>query len=488
MELENKKMSVKRFHSLRKRVLETWPTGNNIDLREGIKYCQSLPKEKRFSMALKRADQLGRVLIQPRCGVALLEEFMTLLNQLERESDLLSATIDAYTRNNMYADAESAIEKSIRAGHSLLNGFPAVNHGLAACRKIVESIDKPIQVRHGTPDARLLAEITLAGGFSSFEGGSITYNIPYAKRISIEQTIFDWQYVDRLAGMYEEEGVTINRESFGALSGTLIPPFISHAIGIIEGLLALEQGVKSITLGYTQTGNLIQDIAAIKSLRDIAHLYFRNAGFQDYELSTVFHQWMGGFPEEEAKAFGVICWGAVTAALSKATKVMVKTPHEARGIPTAAANLQGIMATRQIIQMLADQPKLDSVEIDREEDVIRMEVKNVMDAVIMLGKGDMAQGTVKAFEAGVIDVPFVPSTYNKGKMISCRDDRGAVRVLDPGNIPLAKPVMDYHREKLAERAIKEKRGPDFNMVIDDVYAIGKGALVGRPRGEVNRLK
>ncbi len=109
-------------------------------------------------------------------------------------------------------------------------------------------------------------------------------------------------------GMYEEHGIRINREPFGPLTGTLIPPFISHSIAIIEGLLALEQGVKSITVGYGQVGSLTQDVAAIQSLRELAHEYFQNYGYTDYELSTVFHQWMGGFPEDESKAFAIISW------------------------------------------------------------------------------------------------------------------------------------------------------------------------------------
>ena len=50
---------------------------------------------------------------------------------------------------------------------------------------------------------------------------------------------------------------------------------------------------------------------------------------------------MGGFPADEAKAFGVISTGAATAALAGATKVIVKTPHEAIGIPTKEANAHG---------------------------------------------------------------------------------------------------------------------------------------------------
>ena len=50
----------------------------------------------------------------------------------------------------------------------MLNGFPAVNHGVSGCRHVVNSVRVPLQDRHGTPDARLLTEITYAGGFTSY--------------------------------------------------------------------------------------------------------------------------------------------------------------------------------------------------------------------------------------------------------------------------------------------------------------------------------
>ena len=37
------------------------------------------------------------------------------------------------------------------------------------------------------------------------------------------------------------------------------------------------------------------------------------------------------------------------------------------------------------------------------------------------------------------------------------------------------------RAKIEERAKAEKRNATFQMVIDDVYAISKGRLVGRPQ-------
>lgn len=469
------------FASLREEALSSWPTGRDVRLQEAVAFHERLPESKRFSRVLLEADASKTVLLQPRAGVALTDEHIKLLRFLEEEADLLPTTIDAYTRQNRYEDAAKGIEKSRSVGTSLLNGYPAVNHGVAECRRVVESVNKPVQVRHGTPDARLLAEITLAAGFTAFEGGGISYNIPYAKRVPLERSIADWQYVDRLVGEYEKRGVRINREPFGPLSGTMVPPFISHAVAVIEGLLALRQGVRSLTLGYGQAGNLVQDIAAMQSLRSVASRWFDRFGYRDYELTTVFHQWMGGFPENESRAFSIIAWGGAAAALAGATKVIVKSPHEAMGVPTKEANLEGLRATRQIVNMLVNQEKPDTDVIRREADLIVRETEAVLERVYALGDRDMAAGTVRAFAAGVIDVPFAPSIFNAGKLLPVRDDNGAVRLLDSGNVPLPEDIAEFHREKVRERARTEEREPCFQMVIDDIYAVSKGRLVGRPR-------
>ena len=474
------KISEKDFLASRPEVLATWPTGSEVDLDAGVEYQKSIPAKRQFATQMFLADRDKRVLLQPRAGVALTDEHISLLQFLQEDCDLLPTTIDAYTRLNKYTEAQTGIEKSIAAGHSLLNGFPAVNHGLAACRKVVESLNKPVEIRHGTPDARLLAEITMAAGFTSFEGGGISYNIPYAKKVPLEHSIRCWQYVDRLVGYYGDRGVKINREPFGPLSGTLVPPFISHSVAILEGLLALEQGVTSLTLGYGQVGNLQQDVAAMISLRDLAHEYFQRYGFKDYELSTVFHQWMGGFPEDESQAFSVIAWGSAAGALAKATKIIVKTPHEAMGIPTREANRQGIRCSRQMVNMLADQKMPDNAELRREVELIKREVHCVLDRALELGD-DFVSASVRAFEAGIIDVPFAPAACNKGKMMPVRDNHGAVRVLDAGSVPLSEDVLKIHRDFVQERADYEHRVPSFQMVVDDIYAIGKGKLTGRPR-------
>jgi len=482
MEIQNKKLSDDVFYKERAEVLTQWPTGKDVDLEEAIAYHKAMPEYRKFSKKLSDAKKDHRTLIQPRAGVPVVEEHIKLLQYLEKygEADLLPSTIDSYTRQNRYEEGENGIAESIRLGRAMMNGFPAVNHGVAKCRQVIESVKVPVQVRHGTPDARLLTEITFAGGFTSYEGGGISYNLPYCKNVPMERTIRDWQYVDRLTGLYEEMGVTINREPYGPLTGTLVPPCISHAAAIIEALLAAEQGCKSITVGYGQCGNLRQDVAAIRTLEELTDEYLKKYGYDDVEVTTVLHQWMGGFPEDEAKAFGVISSGSLIAALSKATKVIVKTPHEAVGIPTMEANAEGLRCTKQVVNMMYEQV-LSSDKVEEEKEIIRLETRCIVDKCFELGNGDIAVGVCRAVEAGVLDVPFAPCRYNAGLMLPCRDNNGAIRILNMGNLPFTQDLKDFHAAKIEERAKYENRKPSFQMVIDDVYSIGKGRLVGRPR-------
>ena len=442
-----------------------------------------MPENRIFSKKLIAAKKNGRTLIQPRAGVPVVERHIELLQHLEKfgEADLLPTTIDSYTRQNRYKEAENGINESLRLDRAMLNGFPAVNHGVAKCRQVIESVNVPVQVRHGTPDARLLTEIAYAGGFTSYEGGGISYNLPYCKNIPMERTIKDWQYVDRLTGLYEEMGVSINREPYGPLTGTLVPPCISHAAAIIEALLAAEQGVKNITVGYGQCGNLVQDVAAICSLEKLTEEYLAKYGYSDVVVTTVLHQWMGGFPADEAKAFGVISMGSAIAGLAKATKVIVKTPHEAVGIPTMEANAAGLRCTKQVVNMLADQDFRGDA-ITAEEEIIAEETRAIVDKCFELGMGDIAVGVCRGVESGALDVPFAPCRANAGLMLPARDNNGAVRILNFGNLPFSKELKDFHTAKIEERAKAENRKASFQMVIDDIYAISKGRLVGRPQG------
>lgn len=480
--VKNERWSEEDFFKIRRETLAQWPTGREVDLDEAIEYHKSMPDHKNVSKVLRRAVEKGITLVQPRGGVALVNEQIQLLLHLQNEgnADILPTTIDSYSRTQRYSEAQHGIEESRRLGRSMLNGLPAVNHGVQECRRLVEAVDRPLCVRTGTSDARLLAEITMAAGYSDFLGAGIDYNIPYTKNIPLEVTLFAWQYVDRLAAYYEEHGVEFNREQYGALSGTLLPPGLLAAIAVLEGLMAVEQGVKRYAMGYAQTGHLVQDVAALRAMPELAGEYFGKMGHHGIMITTVLHQWMGAFPPDEAQAFGVIGYGAATAALAGATQVISKTTHEAIGIPTKEANAAGVRTSKQVIQMLEHQRYPDTPALGDEMDLIKREARAIVDKVMDMGDGDVAVGIIRAFAGGVLDIPFSPSVRNANKALPVRDNSGAVRWLDPGNLPLPRDVRAFHEEKVKERAAFEGRVPGYEMTIDDIYAINRGKLIGRP--------
>ena len=144
-----------------------------------------------------------------------------------------------------------------------------------------------------------------------------------------------------------------------------------------------------------------------------------------------------------------------------------------------AENQMDFARAKAELMVLSVTEQEDPLELERE--IIAAETRCIVDKCFELGNGDIAVGVCRGVEAGVLDVPFAPCRANAGLMLPCRDNDGAVRILNPGNLPFTKDLKDFHMAKIQERADAEKRKASFQMVIDDVYAIGKGRLVGRPK-------
>ena len=155
MDIRNKRLSDDEFYGIRKEILEQWPTGKDVDFDEAVEYHKNMPESKSFSRKLSAAKKERRTLIQPRAGVALIDEHIKLLQYLQNqgEADLLPTTIDSYTRQNRYEEAEWEL-KSLSTHRIHAQCFPAVNHGVYGCRQIIENLDTPVQVRMvlRTPD------------------------------------------------------------------------------------------------------------------------------------------------------------------------------------------------------------------------------------------------------------------------------------------------------------------------------------------------
>ena len=115
MDIQNKRIPDAEFEALRKEVLNQWPTGRDVHLDEAVAYHKAMPEERIFSKKLLKAKQEHRTLIQPRAGVPVLERHIELMQYLEKngEADLLPTTIDSYTRQNRYKEAENGINESM---------------------------------------------------------------------------------------------------------------------------------------------------------------------------------------------------------------------------------------------------------------------------------------------------------------------------------------------------------------------------------------
>lgn len=471
----NVQLSLDEFFEIRKEVTGMWPTGRENDLEEAMEYHRRLPDHKRMSQVIRRAKACGDTLIHPRGGFALIDHHIDLLRCLQNEggADILPTTTDSYTRNERFKEAEKGIEESRKRGNSMLNGLPIVNYGARAVRRVIEAVDRPVYLLSGTPFPRLTAETAIAAGFTGYLGSGIAYTVSYSKELSIAKGIQNYQYVDRLVAYYADRGVEINREEPGFLSGTLVPPGVSIAVSVLDTLLAAGQGLRYYNVGAAQNLAMIQDVATLRVLPEMCREYLEKLGFPEMFQAVVSYQWMSGFPPDEAQAFSIISLGGIIPVMGNATLLVTKTTHEALGIPTKEANAAGCRATKQAIKCMRGFRLPDCPELDLEMEMIRKEVRAIVDRVLEMGDGDAALGAVRGFKAGVIDVPWSPNLEVANRVMPARDINGAIRYYDHGDLPLPKNVLEYHREKLMERTRKQNREFDINLAIDDVYEMSR---------------
>ncbi|MEU3261531.1 methylaspartate mutase subunit E [Streptomyces albidoflavus] len=462
------------FETQREVVLSQWASGHQaLDMEDNARICA---ERGSLTEAQAEADANGRTLIHPRTGVAGAREQIELFDTLwATGADVLSFQIDSLTRNNEHEQVELLLKESSARQESFhgLNGFPLVNHGVAVGRHITSLFrSAPFQVRHSTRDPRLLAEVSYASGITGYEGGALTYNLPYYRNYPPRESIRRWQYVDRLTGLYHSRfGVTIDREFFGVLTATMVPACIAASACVLEALLAAEMGVKSVSLGYAEQGNRAQDIGAIHAIRRLGRTYLDRAGHEDVAVFAVFHQYMAAFPPDEDKSRKVLHGSAVTAKLSGASRLMLKTLVESSQIPSARQNAESLKLVRSGLEESPPAPVPSQAET--EEELIVAETSAIIDAVLALDEADLGERVAMAVDRGILDVPFSPNAWNAGRAVPIRDSTGAVRFADPGGIPLPEEVRRFHREAVRRR-MRRDGGDVDSLVQRDVLRTARG--------------
>ena len=473
--ISEKRIDESEFIEMRKANLLRWPTGSDVDFERALERQKSLPDHKRLNLVMRKAVAQGRCLVQPRGGFGTFKDQKELMQIIDKEglADIVPTTTDSYTRNEQFALAQKGVDESEKLGRSLLNGYPIVNYGVAKASELIDAIDKPAIMLTGTTMPKLTGEIGFAAGYTGYLGSGIAYTTSYIKELSIEDGIKNYQYLDRLSAMYLDHGVELHRRQPSFLTGTNIPPSIAIIIAILDLLLAAAQGVKNYGLEMGETLHLIQDAAAVKACKELCQEYLSIKGYHDVFTPITLLHWMGAWPQDEAQAASLVSYGGTLAAISGATSVTTKTLHEAFGIPTPKINADGLRMTRMAIY-LARNIKLDSMpEFQNEVDLIKSEVRPIINKVLEMGDGDVALGSVRAFEAGILDIPWSPNKWVKSKVMPARDVDGCLRILDPGNMPFSKEVMEFHTEKLRLRAEKEKQPFDINLAVSSVYEMSE---------------
>jgi methylaspartate mutase epsilon subunit len=493
MEVRNRRLSEEEFFQQRKEVLAMWPTGKEVDLDEAIDFHKNLPPTKNHALKLQKAKENGVISFCSMMGTAPLErdiEFSRFL-QDEGHSDFLSTIVDSMTRNRLFEAAERELKEIERTGRQLLNGLPVVYYGVTGVRKKIEAVDSPVMVWGPSPDIRLVDEIGLAGGHTGVtHGGAMVAFFHYTKDQPLEICIRNFQYIYRLMGYYEERGIPMQHVAQGGLS-CITPPSLLFAPEIIDHLLAAEQGVKNIQFCYWGAqGSLAQAVGSVIALRKLGQEYLNRFGHSNV-VTTMKSGYATNipFPSDYAQAFAVVCMAPIVTLLTGAEVCYITTIDEAHKIPSKENNAASLKSARMMLNLLKDQKSdfANSKAVRIEAEMVEQETRAILDRVIDLGDGDVAVGAVRAVEAGVLDQPFAASQRTARRVMGVRDAEGAVRYLNHGNLPFTNEILEFHREKIAEREKVQGRKVDYDTVVSDIVAISRGSLLLSPGWQEKEL-
>jgi methylaspartate mutase epsilon subunit len=296
-------------------------------------------------------------------------------------------------------------------------------------------------------------------------------------KVPLEHVIRTHQYVCRLIGYYTEHGIPMMTSAQG-FYGAGVPPSLQTATVIISLIAQATQGVKYLGVACACHGNLIQDVATGRVRLKLLREYLDRSDLPDVEsfLSVSFN--LMQYPVEIGANFAVVFMNTLMAKLMGAQVNDIRTVAEAKAIPTKE-DIAHTFRTAKVIENLLKPQKIqvEGEELEMETQMQEKEVRCILEKVLELGDGDILVGAAKAVELGVLDNPFAANRAAAGRVMGIRDCEGAIRYLHTGNLPFTKEIVEYHREKIAEREKRLGRKVDYEVLLDDLLAVSKGYLV-----------
>ena len=445
----NQKFSIQEFEDQRAQ-LRDHPLLQEIPPDGSSKLLDQMVVERFAAYAYSTRET--RPIIQPRGGFSLWKQQHELtLSLVSAGADFIPLTIDSHTRQNDYERAKMLLDRSEEYAENLLNGYPLLAHGAIATRGLYENVEKPVSLRHGTPDARLLVEAAIDSGVTEIEGGGLCYSLPYSRSYPVDRALLNWRYVDRLCAYLSKTERLIHRESFGPLTATMVPPFMVVVVEILELLLAAEEGVLSFAVSFSQTGSLVQDLATARSLRSCSEHFLKLFGYKDVKVQLVFHQWMGAFPTERPIADALIIQGSLTSVFGGADKVVVKTRSEALGIPDIQSNCDAVRMCRYAMNLCQHAKGVSLDGLEEETEAITNSAERILERILGGNAEELWEKVVMAVRQGLIDIPFSPHNENANQLWTSRDKCRSIRVSDPGKVPLHEKFIKREKRFLGNQ-------------------------------------
>jgi len=478
MEVEDRCWEDSEFLDAHGAALKDWPTGEEVDLEEAIAYHRSLPDHKVQAKQLAQADANGEIVVLPQVGQATLEKMLGIFDFVEGECGMTDCydswfiILDAYNRKKRFDAAQQAIDATYKTGNNMLNGYPAVNHGVSGFRRLIEGSGHSAHLSTLDEDPRLCGEISLAGGASGYLAYDLHDVMQHSREYPLDRRIYNFQYISKLAAYYTERGAPILAWPAGHHNGWE-PPGMKIAIVVLQVLEAARQGVKHFACSYGLSSNLVQDCVALRVMRRLVTEYVSRFGYEGVNVCSGGYPHLGVWPTDILQATAQMAWEAAVTRMAGAQFLYLKSPDEASSTPSREAIGAEVKIAKHMLNILGDFKLETTAAMEEEEEMVELEVRAIVDTTLDFANGDPSNGMIRAVEHGVLDAVFSPWVFVKNRLLTVRDVDGAYRYLDHGAMPLPERVVNYHKSKIEQRSRKSGMKPDIDMVTKDLYSLAR---------------
>jgi methylaspartate mutase epsilon subunit len=301
---------------------------------------------------------------------------------------------------------------------------------------IVERVGLPFGFISSKLDPRVDFECALASGFSYSTSGVFAAIHEHAMVDSLD-VLRNQTYQFRIIGALAQEGSNVVAEALGGSYDLHLPPALSITMSLLEAMLAVGFGARTVVLRYSAMGNLVQDVAALRVLREEASEVLAEFA-DDVTVYVSSASWPGELPVHLGEAYAVLSVGAMAAGLGRADLGSVgrlRGDHSDE-LPDNAAAVQ---AERQLLDILEGQRLEDSEQLSREVVDLKSTVKAILGKVRSDASAPLHEQILASVERGLL-----PVKADAERPLIARDAAGAVRWVTSGQVPVPNDVLQEH--------------------------------------------